>query len=178
MRYKGYKPTIKLETDTDLIFGEVILKEDVITFQAKTAKEAEQAFRDSVDLYLSTCQKHGREPEVQPTVGILEASIPGIRAINARQADAGRRRDRTMIEACLEEADDPRHDGAGYQVLVALTLEDAIVGELVDYGPNWVRIRSDQAMTPVRGGEWGTEVVTSEQFIAIELIKMLSIVWQ
>lgn len=36
---------------------------DVITFQGKNVDEIEQAFKDSIDDYLTWCQERGEQPE-------------------------------------------------------------------------------------------------------------------
>lgn len=61
--YKGYTGDIQVDTDTDLLCGEVLGIKDVITFKGKTVEEARQAFQDSVDDYLDWCEELGEEPD-------------------------------------------------------------------------------------------------------------------
>jgi predicted HicB family RNase H-like nuclease len=55
MKYKGYLGQIVYDDETKLFHGNVIGLKDVITFQGKTVKELEQAFKNSIDDYLAWC---------------------------------------------------------------------------------------------------------------------------
>lgn len=74
MKYKGYAGLAEVDTDAGAIRGRVANLLDVITFEGETVKEAEQAFRDSVDDYLAFCAKLGRAPE-RPYSGTLNARL-------------------------------------------------------------------------------------------------------
>jgi predicted HicB family RNase H-like nuclease len=63
MNYKGYGARTEIDTESGLIFGEVVGLRDTITFQGHSVAEAVQAFRESVDLYLETCAARGLEPD-------------------------------------------------------------------------------------------------------------------
>jgi len=53
IQYKGYQGKFEFDDQANIFHGEVINIRDVITFQATTEAELEQAFRDSVDDYLA-----------------------------------------------------------------------------------------------------------------------------
>jgi predicted HicB family RNase H-like nuclease len=64
LSYKGYEGIIThVDDEADLITGEVVGLQDIITFQARTPAELKQAFEESVDDYLAWCAEDGREPE-------------------------------------------------------------------------------------------------------------------
>jgi predicted HicB family RNase H-like nuclease len=63
MTYKGYQGVAHVDTEAGVIRGKVHGLRDMITFQGKTVEEAEQAFRESVDIYLEHCEALGKPPE-------------------------------------------------------------------------------------------------------------------
>ena len=75
MNYKGYAGRVEYDDDAGLFHGEVIDLRDVITFQGKTVKELEKAFRESIDEYLDFCLERGEEPD-KPFSGRLMVRLP------------------------------------------------------------------------------------------------------
>ena len=64
MEYKGYLTgPIEFDEDAGLFSGTVVGLRDVVHFAGSTAQELAQAFRDSVDDYLSFCEERGAVPE-------------------------------------------------------------------------------------------------------------------
>ena len=61
--YKGYDGRFKYDPDADFYRGEVMLLKDAVTFQGRSLDELKQSLADSVEGYLDTCAKTGREPE-------------------------------------------------------------------------------------------------------------------
>ena len=49
MKYKGYTGRVEFDDEAGVFHGEVLDLRDVVTFQGRSVKELEQAFRDSVD---------------------------------------------------------------------------------------------------------------------------------
>ena len=68
MNYKGYAAKVEFDDEAMIFHGEVIGIRDVVTFQGKSVKEIEKAFRDSVDDYLDLC-KESREAPDKPFSG-------------------------------------------------------------------------------------------------------------
>jgi predicted HicB family RNase H-like nuclease len=62
MKYKGYVGQVSYDDEAKIFHGEVIGLKDVITFQGKSVKELEKAFKDSVDDYISWCSERGEKP--------------------------------------------------------------------------------------------------------------------
>ncbi len=63
MEYKGYIANVVYDDSINAIHGTVLGLRDVITFEAESVSDLEQAFYDSVDDYLEFCAELGREPE-------------------------------------------------------------------------------------------------------------------
>jgi predicted HicB family RNase H-like nuclease len=61
LEYKGY--TGLIEPDDGVFSGRVIGLRDVVTFEGTTYSEVEQAFRASVDDYLTFCAERGEQPD-------------------------------------------------------------------------------------------------------------------
>ena len=62
IEYKGYRGEAVFDDEAGIFHGEVKGTRDVITFQGKSAVEAESAFRESIDEYLSFCAERGHAP--------------------------------------------------------------------------------------------------------------------
>lgn len=60
--YKNYHAECEYDETADVYFGEVMLIQDVVTFEGKTAAEAEKEFRESVDIYIEWCEQEGSLP--------------------------------------------------------------------------------------------------------------------
>ncbi len=74
MEYKGYIASVEFDDKADIFHGEVINLRDVITFQGKSVVELREAFKESVEDYLSFCAERNEEPE-KPFSGKLSVRI-------------------------------------------------------------------------------------------------------
>lgn len=63
MKYKGYIGHVEYDDKAKIFHGKVVGLRDIITFQGKSVKELEQAFKDSIDDYLAWCKERGEKPE-------------------------------------------------------------------------------------------------------------------
>lgn len=63
MKYKEYLASVVYDDEARIFHGEVMNTKDVITFQGKSVKELERAFKDSIDDYVEWCKSEGAEPE-------------------------------------------------------------------------------------------------------------------
>ncbi|HEY5748406.1 MAG TPA: hypothetical protein VIU12_20190 [Chryseolinea sp.] len=59
--YKGYKAIIEFDAEEKLLSGRILEIDRVITFEGRSAKKVEAAFRHAVDKYMFTCQGSWRE---------------------------------------------------------------------------------------------------------------------
>lgn len=63
MTYKGYAGSSTFDAACRLFHGRVEGIDEDLTFEGATPDKTEQAFRETVDAYLSRCEREGREPE-------------------------------------------------------------------------------------------------------------------
>ncbi|MBN2735418.1 MAG: type II toxin-antitoxin system HicB family antitoxin [Spirochaetales bacterium] len=63
MEYKGYIGEVQFDSESHIFHGEVINTRDVITFEGQTVSELEQAFKESIEDYISWCKEEGVNPE-------------------------------------------------------------------------------------------------------------------
>ena len=75
LRYKGYIGHVEFDDEAGIFHGEVLDTRDVITFQGKSVKQLETAFRDSIEDYLEFCRDRGEEPD-KPFSGRIMLRIP------------------------------------------------------------------------------------------------------
>lgn len=61
--YKGYTGTIEFEEDDRVFHGRLVGIRGIVTYEAETAADLLQAFRDSVDDYLEDCAERGEVPD-------------------------------------------------------------------------------------------------------------------
>ena len=76
LKYKGYAGTVDVDPEARILHGTVLGIRDVVTFEAKTPRSIEKAFRDSVDDYLAFCEEEGKDPD-RPYSGRLVLRMPG-----------------------------------------------------------------------------------------------------
>ena len=62
LSYKGYKGSIEVDFDDDLLFGRILFITDCILYTAKTVPEIRVAFSEAVDEYLALCARSGKQP--------------------------------------------------------------------------------------------------------------------
>jgi len=73
--YKGYNGAVEIDPKAGILFGRVLDLDAVLTFEAETVRDAERAFRDTVDEYLDWCTERDKQPE-KPFSGKLVLRIP------------------------------------------------------------------------------------------------------
>lgn len=74
MIYKGIEGTCEVSIDDGLLFGKLILKGDLITYEAKSPAGLKREFRAAVDDYLEHCKAKGREPD-RPFKGVFNIRV-------------------------------------------------------------------------------------------------------
>ena len=103
MKYKGYVGHVTYDDEGKVFHGEVLGINDVITFQGQTVQELEDAFRDSVEDYLSFCAERGEMPE-KPYSGKFNLRIPP--EMHARLAIEARRRNESINSYLVKTIED------------------------------------------------------------------------
>ncbi|WP_303901328.1 type II toxin-antitoxin system HicB family antitoxin [Thiohalomonas denitrificans] len=74
LRYKGYLGSVEVDLSSGNLHGKLLFIDDLVTYEANTVQELEEAFRESVDDYLQTCAELGDEPE-KPWKGTFNVRI-------------------------------------------------------------------------------------------------------
>ncbi len=72
--YNGYNGAVEVDPKAGILFGRVLDLDAILTFEAETVRDAEHAFRDTVDDYLAWCAERGKQPE-KPFSGKLVLRI-------------------------------------------------------------------------------------------------------
>lgn len=70
MTYKGYTATYELDENDNIFYGKLTGINQLVTFEAETAKELVTAFHESVDDYLAFCHEQGIESD-KPYKGVF-----------------------------------------------------------------------------------------------------------
>jgi predicted HicB family RNase H-like nuclease len=102
--YKGYIAIVELDEEDELLHGEVIGIDDVITFEAATVPELRRAFVSSVNDYLAFCKERGEEPNKPYSGKILLRMEPEVHRkaeICAREAGLSLNK---WMSSCIEKA--------------------------------------------------------------------------
>jgi predicted HicB family RNase H-like nuclease len=63
MEYKGYIGQVEFDNEACIFHGEVINLRDVVTFQGRSVRELQKAFRESIEDYLEFCRDRKEEPD-------------------------------------------------------------------------------------------------------------------
>ena len=88
MTYKGYLAIVGFSADDECLVGHIAGINDVIGFHADSVEEIRKVFYETVDDYLDTCEKIGREPNKPYSGKITLRLSPGLHAQLAIQAEA------------------------------------------------------------------------------------------
>lgn len=104
MNYKGYTARIEYDDDDEIFFGQILGIRDFVSFHADSVPELKIAFRESVDDYLETCLKIGKEPN-KPYSGKLMFRVkPELHAGAVRAANLEGKSLNQWAEEVLSEA--------------------------------------------------------------------------
>lgn len=60
--YQGYSATITYSNEDNALIGKVINIRDVIVFEGQSLDEIQEAFEESIDIYLEHCKEKGIQP--------------------------------------------------------------------------------------------------------------------
>lgn len=106
MEYKGYLGHAEFDNEARILHGEVVNIRDVVTFQARSVDEMEQAFHDSVDDYLEFCAEEGAEPN-KPFSGklMLRLAPEQHRSVATAARIAGKSINAWIAERITEDAE-------------------------------------------------------------------------
>ena len=82
MNYKGYTARIEFDAEDGIFVGRLIGIQDLVSFHAEMKEDLLNAFHESVDDYLSACEKFRKPPSKA-----IKACYPAGRAAAAAQAE-------------------------------------------------------------------------------------------
>ncbi|MCL2008734.1 MAG: type II toxin-antitoxin system HicB family antitoxin [Treponema sp.] len=86
--YKGYTAVVGFSSEDECLVGHIVGINDVIGFHAESVEEIRKIFHETVDDYLASCAKIGREPN-KPYSGKVTLRLPpGLHAQLAIKAEA------------------------------------------------------------------------------------------
>ena len=63
LEYKGYVAEVGFSPDDEVFYGKIFGLNDLVIFEADSAKKIKQSFIEAVEDYLETCAELGKEPE-------------------------------------------------------------------------------------------------------------------
>jgi predicted HicB family RNase H-like nuclease len=106
LEYKGYYGIVEFSVDNSTFFGKLFGINDLITFEGESVKALEKSFKESVDDYITTCAKFGKDPE-RPYKGIFNVRIdPEIHRKAAFKAQSLRISLNELVEHAIKTAVD------------------------------------------------------------------------
>lgn len=62
-QHKGYLGSIELSVEDEVLHGKLLYINDLVTYEGDTISELKSAFIESVEDYISFCEKNGKSPE-------------------------------------------------------------------------------------------------------------------
>ncbi len=106
MKYKKYIGSVEVSLEDNVLHGKLLHIKDLVTYEASSPAELEQAFHDAVDDYVADCAEDGVEADV-PFKGSFNVRVsPGLHRKLAMSAHA---KDCTMndyVKTVLEMHED------------------------------------------------------------------------
>lgn len=87
-QHKGYLGSIELSLEDEVLHGKLLYINDLVTYEGDTIPELKTAFIESVEDYISFCEKSGKSPE-KPFKGSFNIRIPPELHRTARFRGAG-----------------------------------------------------------------------------------------
>ena len=63
LEYKGCHGKIDYSAEDEVLYGEIVLINDLVTFEADNVADLKKTFEETVDHYLEISEKIGREPQ-------------------------------------------------------------------------------------------------------------------
>ena len=104
MKYKGYSARIEFDGEDEIFFGRIAGIRDGISFHADTVAELKAAFHESVDDYLDTCARIGREPQKPYSGKVMFRLNPEIHRAAATAAELAGKSLNEWAENALKKA--------------------------------------------------------------------------
>jgi len=74
LEYKGFQGSVDFSVEDNILFGKILHISDVVSYDADTAAEIYNSFKEAVDDYIETCKELGVEPD-RPLSGTFNIRI-------------------------------------------------------------------------------------------------------
>jgi len=75
LEYKGYSGSIEYSAEDNLLYGQVLGIQGLISYEGITGKKLEADFKEAINSYLADCKAAGITPE-KPFKGSFNVRIP------------------------------------------------------------------------------------------------------
>ena len=75
LEYKGYSGSIEYSAEDNLLYGQILGIQGLISYEGVTGKKLEADFKEAINSYLSDCKAAGITPE-KPFKGSFNVRIP------------------------------------------------------------------------------------------------------
>jgi predicted HicB family RNase H-like nuclease len=63
LKHNGYQARVDFDAEDRIFVGRIVGIDDIVTFHADTVDELVEAFKESLDDYIETCSKIGKNPD-------------------------------------------------------------------------------------------------------------------
>lgn len=87
MSHKGFQARVEFDAEDGLFVGRIAGIDDVVGFHGESVSELRAAFQETVDDYIETCRKVGKEPERAYSGKLMLRVPPDLHARAARAAE-------------------------------------------------------------------------------------------
>jgi len=124
LTYKGFTGSIDVSIEDKCLHGVIEFINDLVTYEAETVGEIEQAFRDAVDDYLETCKELGKDPE-RPYKGTFNVRVGP--DLHKRAAMAAKRKGISLNEIVSRSLESYLEQGEGISSADLLTLRHSLL---------------------------------------------------
>ena len=95
LTYKGFTAKVEFSADDNVFFGRLLGMRDIVAFHGETVEELKDSMRETVDFYIETCEKEGRQSKKSYSGKVL-FRLPD--QLHAAIAEAATRRGKSINE--------------------------------------------------------------------------------
>lgn len=74
LEYRGFNGSVEFDADDGVLFGKLLLINDLVTYEGQSVDEIRQAFQEAVEDYIAQCQQAGKEPN-KPLSGVFNVRV-------------------------------------------------------------------------------------------------------
>lgn len=63
MQYKGFTGSVEVDFEDSVLFGKVLLINDLVNYEGQTPAELKAGFESAIDDYIEQCKANGKQPD-------------------------------------------------------------------------------------------------------------------